>query len=109
MKLYLGKPKKLIRLSIKRAGVKSCHLAFLDTSVAEAMEHIYHQVMPGVVSDYSYQHDDESTSLEFREHSTGKNGKSMSFSFEGVAPKHVHKKIVEHFGVNYQEYLKIKS
>lgn len=109
MKLYLGKPKKTANVTIKREGAETKYLTFHDTSPDELLEHIYHEIMPGVMEDYSYEHDDFITTVQVREQIRGINGKSMQFSFEGVAPEFVQKKIVEHFGVDYQEFLTIKS
>ena len=81
MKLYQPiEPPYLMRINIKKQGVKTEHLTFCETTQQECADFIKKMIEKQNISPFQ---DGRVTNIEIRESKDGENGKSISMCLKG--------------------------
>jgi hypothetical protein len=94
MKIYIPQQPFLIRVNIRKAGEKTEHLTFCETTIKELKEELKTILEPFLNNPYA---DGKKTAVDLRESENSKNGISESFSFKGINPDKVREIIFNHF------------
>ena len=99
MRIYQATPLHLVRLQITRLNDDTHYLTLCDTTIDE-VEQMVKTAVSAVPIDLFLK--GLVTSINIRESTGGKNGKSRSVSFRGKSPKETLKIITEHLKKNHE-------
>jgi len=91
MRIYNSKPQELIRVNIIEPGKKTRHISFHDCSLYQCLNGIT-ECLVNTISN-----DDIKMSVQCREWSGSKNGKSISYSLNGPGADKVYDILCNHF------------
>lgn len=93
MKIYKPKQPYLIRVNIRKAGDKTEHLTFCETTPDELKVSLK-EIFKDEIDVYAT---GNKTAIDLRESNNSVNGKSISFSFKGIDPKRCKEIILNKF------------
>jgi len=93
MKIYKNpEPEKLVRITIKKQGVKNEYITVCQTTQAKVYDFVKKLIEKENLSPFSK---GCTTNIQLREAVGAKNGKAISLSFKGLDPSHVHSLILK--------------
>lgn len=93
MKIYKPEQPYLIRVNMRKAGEKTEHLTFKDTTPIELMNALK-EAFKNEIDVFATGH---KMAIDLRESDKSVNGKSISFSFKGLNPKRCKEIILNKF------------